>query len=107
MAKSKTTPEKTAALPGMSGPGVAPLNIPAITKAVTKYERAKEKRCQASPAEISAKQELQAALHEHADKLPKNDDGFRFYRLDDVDYILEETMKRKRTSSGDSAGGEE
>lgn len=108
MAKKPTVPNNTTPLPGLSGKGVAPLTIPALDKAITRYERAKEKRCQASPAEVSSKRELQALLHKNADQLPKNGDGHRFYRLDDVDYILEETMKRRRSAEGDDeSDGEE
>lgn len=90
----------------MSGPGVAPLVIPEVSKAVNKYERAKEKRCQASPDEIAAKRALQAALHKHADELPKDSSGFRYYQQDDINYTLEETLKRKR-AGGEDGGDEE
>lgn len=42
MAKKK---EKQEALPGVDGPGVAPISIPEIDKAINKYERKKEARC--------------------------------------------------------------
>lgn len=86
-------------LPGMTGKGVAPLTIPAIDKAVAKYERLKEKRCEASPGEIAAKQELTRLLHENADKLHKDEEGRRFYRVDGVDYILEEKLKRVKAET--------
>ncbi len=104
MASKKPTPDKTAQLPGITGNGVAPLVIAEVSKAVTKYERAKEKRCQASPGEIAAKRELQAALHKHVEKLPKNGDGLPFYQLDEVQYVLEERLVLKRAGGDDSAG---
>lgn len=107
MAKKPTVPNNTTPLPGLSGKGVAPLTIPVLDKAITKYERAKDKRCQASPAEITAKRELQDLLHKNAENLPKNGDGHRFYRLDDIDYLLEERMVRRRSADGDEGGGEE
>jgi hypothetical protein len=98
---------KTGSLPGMSGEGVAPLSIASIDKAIDKYEQKKEQRCKASPGEIAAKQELLALLHKNRDKLPLNDDGHAFYRYEQVDYVLEETMKRKKVASeGDGAGEE-
>lgn len=96
----KPTKTKTPDLPGVTGPGVAPLVISSISKLVEKYERAKDKRCQASPTEISAKRELAAELHAHLDELPKNEDGQRFYRHEGVDYILEEKLKRRAADDG-------
>lgn len=96
--KPKAT--KTPDLPGVTGEGVSPLSIPALAKLVDKYERAKEKRCLASPSEITAKRELAAELHAHLDKLPVNEDGQRFYRHEGVDYILEEKLKRRAADDG-------
>lgn len=95
---------KTAPLPGMTGAGIAPLSIPAIDKAISKYERKKDERCKASPGEIAAKQDLKAILHKHRDQLPMNSDGVPFYRYDDVDYLLEETLKRKKYAGDDTEG---
>lgn len=100
MAKKKK-PATTEELPGVEGPGVAPISIPEIDKAVTKYERKKEVRCSASPDEIAAKKELTALLHQHREKLPKNGDGLPFYRYDEKDYFLEEKLKCRKV------GGEE
>lgn len=76
------------------GAGVASLVIPEVAKAVSKYEKKKEARCNASPGEIVAKAELKELLHAHRDKLPKNDNGNPFYRHDGTDYVLEEKLKR-------------
>lgn len=92
-------PVKTPEL-GLEGAGVSPLAIPAIDKAVSKYERAKDKRCQASPGEIAAKQELSALLHQHRDELPRNEAGEHFYRHDGKDYILEEKLKCRKVDDG-------
>ena len=86
---------------GLTGDGVEPLNIPELEKAIAKYQKKKEARCQVSPAEIEAKQELKALLHQHRDKLPKNADGIHFYRCDDRDYLLEEKLKVQKVDSGD------
>lgn len=80
-------------LPGVDGPGVAPLKIPEIEKAINKYQRKKDERCQASPGEVAAKQELRALLHEHKSELPVNAQGIPFYRYDERDYLLEEKLK--------------
>ena len=99
--KSEQKPKPSGELPLGNAPGVAKLVIDAIDKAVSKYERKKEARCAISPAEVAAKDELLQALHDHRDKLPKNEDGNFFYRYEGVDYVLEESLKRKKVEAGD------
>ncbi len=101
MAKKPTTE----ALPGMTGPGVAPLSIPELDKAVNRYETKKEKRCEASPGEVAAKRDLRELLAKHKDKLPANEDGLKYYRHDGVDYILEEVLKRRNADEGGDPEG--
>ena len=96
MAKEATSP-----IPFSEQAGVTELKIPSITKAIEKYEEAKEKRCKASPAEVAAKTDLLEILHKNRDKLPQNEDGEHYYRHYGVDYVLEESLKRKKVSSGD------
>ena len=91
----------------MTGPGVAPLRIEAIDKAAKKYEGFKEERAQISPEEKDAKLMLHALLLDNRDKLPTNADGKKFYRTDGVDYILDETMKRKSAKDSDASGATE
>ena len=86
---------------GLSGSGVEPLNIPEVEKAIAKYQKKKEARCAVSPDEISAKNELRAALHKHREELPVNGEGTPFYRCDDRDYFLEEKLKVVKVDSGD------
>lgn len=102
----KPTKNKTPDLPGIAGKGVSPLVIPSIAKLVDKYERQKEKRCQASPGEITAKRELSAALHDNRAALPVNEDGQSFYRHEGVDYILEENLKRRAADEAEDGGAE-
>ncbi len=87
-------------LPGIEGQGVAPLEIPAIDKAIAKYIKKKEARCAVSPDEIAAKNDVRAILHQHRDKLPLNGDGIPFYRYDDRDYLLEEKLKVRKVDDG-------
>lgn len=94
----------TPALPGIDGPGVSALSIPEIDKAISKYERKKDARCQVSPGEVEAKRELTALLRKHSGELPKNGDGQRFYRAENVDYILTEKLMRKRVDDGSEDG---
>lgn len=87
---------KNTELPGMEGEGVAVLEIEEIDKAISKYQRKKEARCQVSPGEIEAKQELAAALHKHRNKLPLSPEGVPFYRSDGRDYLLLEKLKVRK-----------
>lgn len=88
-------------LPGMEGPGVELLEIAEVEKAITKYQRKKEARCQVSPGEIEAKRELRDALHKHRAKLPVTKEGIPFYRHDDRDYFLEEKLKVRKVESAE------
>ena len=88
-------------LPGIpQEPGIAQTKLGDVEACIRKYERKKEARCAASPDEIAAKKELAKALHVNSDKLAINDDGNRFYRMDGVDYILEEKLKRRGADDG-------
>lgn len=90
---------KNSDLPGMEGEGVALLEIEEIDKAISKYQRMKNARCEASPGEIAAKNVLRELLHKHRAKLPVNADGVPFYRNDDRDYLLEEKLKVRKVES--------
>lgn len=96
--------DKTDPLPGMTGKGVAPLSIGEIDKAINAYERKKEKRCEASPGEISAKRDLTELLIKNRDKLPVDENGRPFYRYDGVDYIIEDVLKRRKTEDDEPVG---
>lgn len=86
---------------GLSGAGVEPLEIAEIEKKISKYQKLKDARCQASPPEVAAKMELQKALHAHRDELPVLADGTPFYRCDGRDYVLEEKLKVRKVEADD------
>ena len=96
-----------AELPGVKGPGVEPLVIPALDKFIEKYEKHKAARCAESPGEIAAKKELKLALQQQKNNLPKNAEGKPFYRSQDYerDYIIDEKMVVKKVMAED--GGDE
>lgn len=79
-------------LPLGAGPGVAPLEIAELDKAISRYQKKKDARCEASPDEIKTKKELKALLHKHRGELPLNSDGIPFYRCEDRDYLLDDKM---------------
>jgi hypothetical protein len=95
---------KTQELPGVTGPGVEPLKIEAVDKAISNYEKKKSARCAESPGELEAKKNLLAILHQHRDKLPLMD-GVPFYRSTDYerDYILEEKIKVQKIETAEEA----
>jgi hypothetical protein len=93
---------KNQELPGVTGKGVEPLSINEIDQAIVKYEKRKEARCAESPGEVEAKKKLRDALHEHRDQLLIGENGERYYRLDDVDYVLEEVLKRRKVSADET-----
>lgn len=86
---------------GLSGAGVEPLEIAEVEKAISKYQKLKDARCQASPPEIAAKITLRQLLHKHRDELPVNGDGTPFYRCDGRDYVLEESLKVRKVETPD------
>jgi hypothetical protein len=104
---SKKKKDHSAEIPGMTGTGVAPLVIDEVDKAVKKYEREKNKRCEASPGELAAKRDLAKLLRAHQGELHVNEDGEYFYRTDGVDYILETKLKRRKADDGDESGSTE
>lgn len=97
---------KTAEMNLGSEKGVGRLIIAEIDKAINTYERKKEKRCEASPGEVSAKRDLQELLVKHRADLPVNEDGQAFYRMDGVDYIIEEKLKRRNADEGEDVSEE-
>lgn len=104
MSKSKKQKRTgTDELPHIEGKGVGPLaSIPAIDKAADRYEKAKNKRCEASPGEIAAKGELRDLLIQHRPDLPVNSDGKPFYRRDGTDYVLETKISRHQADEGEA-----
>jgi len=100
---TKADKPKPQELPGVTGPGVEPLKIPALDKFIVAYEKAKERRCAESPGELQAKKELKFALHQQAANLPTNADGVKYYPSNDFekDYILEERLKVKKFGADD------
>lgn len=93
--------DETAAIPFAAAAGVTPLSIESLEKAINRYEKKKEIRCNATPDEVSAKNELLEELHKHRDKLPKKEDGTPFYRYEGRDYELEESLRCRKVDEGD------
>lgn len=87
--KREKKQKPTGDLPGIEGPGVAPVRIPKIEALADDYFKEKEKRCQQTPKEIAAKNKLIEALHEHAEEIGRNptDQSIR-YQYGDMVVLL-------------------
>ena len=75
-------------LPEMRGPGVAPIQIPALDKLARKFLIAAEELKAQKETHEAAKLELQAALEEHADELGRDAEGAVRYYCGDVSITL-------------------
>lgn len=62
-------------LPGVEGPGVAPIKIDEIDQLAEEYVKIRDKRCTISPKEIAAKQELIDAVKRHREQLGADEEG--------------------------------
>ncbi len=71
-------------LPEMKGPGVAPVQIPALDKPARKFLIAAEALKAQKETHEAAKLALQEALEEHADELGRDAEGAVRYYCGDV-----------------------
>lgn len=90
-------------LPGMTGPGVAPVKIAEVDDLVEKYVKARDARMAKTEIEVSAKQSLIAALHANEDKIG-NVGGTLTYRHDDLIVTLRSGKEELKVKT---MGGEE
>jgi hypothetical protein len=91
---------------GLTGKGVEPLRIVELDKLAEEYCRQRDKRLTMTPKEVSAKQNLIAALHENADKIGVQPDGRLVYRYDEMMITLspgKEKLKVEDVSEKDEA----
>jgi len=72
MAKKK---DKTPDLEGMSGPGVAPVKIPELDKAIDQYVVARDKRMIETPKEKAHKTIVIELMLAHQEEIGVNGDG--------------------------------
>ena len=71
-------------LPEMKGPGVAPIQIPALDKLARKFLIVAEELKAQKETHEAAKLALQEALEEHADELGRDAEGVVRYYCGDV-----------------------
>lgn len=92
---------QTVELPGVEGPGVAPVKIAAIEKLAEDYIKERDKRVKLTPREVAAKQKLIDAIHKYRDKLGTAADGTVTYRYDDTLIILKPGKETLKVQSAD------
>lgn len=85
---AKSAKPKTEDLPGVDGPGVAPVRIPAVEAAAAAYFKVKERRCELTTKEVSAKRDLIDVLHANEEKIGRDSTGVLTYRYDDEDLVV-------------------
>lgn len=86
-------------LPGVDGPGVAPVRIPEIDAAAERYESIRDKRMAMTKKEVEAKKELSDLIHAHEKEIGKDGDGNIHYEFDNAWVDLSpagEVLKVKR-----------
>ncbi len=95
---------KTETLPGVTGKGADRPVIKELDKLISTYETKKNARVKESPGEVAAKKELFSGLMAHAESLPKNEKGERYYRYEIADgefkdFTLSEVLRIKKVEN--------
>jgi hypothetical protein len=94
-------------LPGMTGKGVAPIQLPEIDDLVHDYVDKRDLRMERTRLEVEAKTRLITALRENADKLGTDKQGTIIYRHDDLVVTLKHGKDdlKVRTEGGEEGDG--
>jgi hypothetical protein len=91
---------RTSDLPGMKGPGVAPVRIKAVVKI-------RDRRMGLTKKEVQAKQNLIDLLHKNAEKIGADDEGIMRYEYDDVVVELKPGKEQLKVRTASNPEGEE
>jgi hypothetical protein len=105
--RKKEKKAKAVDLPGMHGPGVAPISVPEVDRAAEAYMTERDKRCQMTPREIAAKDKLIEAIHKNKDKIGVDSNGEVVYRYDDMIVTLKPGKEVLKVKAVREAGEEE
>jgi len=71
-------------LPGITGPGVAPISIPEVDDCVDEYVGKRDKRMEQTRKEVEAKTRLINCLRANADKIGVDAEGSIIYRHENL-----------------------
>jgi hypothetical protein len=71
-------------LPGMTGPGVAPVKLASVDKLISRYINARDERMELTKKEVEAKTKLIDELRANKAKIGEQPDGTIVYKHDDL-----------------------
>jgi hypothetical protein len=98
---------KTGDLPGIKGPGVAPVRIKAVDDAAEEYVKVRDRRMGLTKKEVQAKQNLIDIIHKNAEKIGADDEGIMRYEYDDVVVELSPGKEQLKVRTATNPAGEE
>lgn len=94
-------------LPGIVGPGVAPVSIPKINKLADIYVQRRDARMELLKKEVEAKEDLILAIHDHIEEIGEDVNGEVVYRYEDTVVILKPGEEKLKVKSAVTGEGEE
>ncbi len=94
-------------LPGIVGPGVAPVSIPKINKLCDIYVSKRDARMELLKKEVEAKENLINAIHDHIKEIGEDSNGEVVYRYEDTVVILKPGEEKLKVKSAVSDEGDD
>ena len=94
-------------LPGIVGPGVAPVSIPKINKLCDIYIQRRDSRIEVLKKEIEAKENLINEIHAHITEIGEDSNGEVVYRYEDTVVILKPGEEKLKVKAVGAEEGEE
>lgn len=91
-------------LPGVVGPGVAPVSIPKINKLCDAYVRLRDNHSGATKELTEAKEDLIEEIHAHEEEIGKDSNGEIVYRYEDLVVTLKPGVEKLKVKNVGAAG---
>lgn len=98
---------RTPDLPGVKGPGVAPIRIKAVDEKAEEYVKVRDRRMGLTKKEVQAKNELIDLLHKNAERIGADSEGIIRYEYDDVVVELSPGKEQLKVRTATNPAGEE